>query len=403
MDCRIVRDPSHPSPREARNHVRTALPFQPRQRPAAAPRLPAFAHRRRLPWTASARNPTASRARSRTASTRPSRRRANPSPPPRPRGRQSARDCRSPHATPSAPPAPARKVGIGSGCLRQAGCAGWQQPGAGIRSFRHWRGPQRDAMRRRRAPDGQHTGWTRPKEARTRDGRRMAWRARQATPRGSPPWPRPLRCRRGRSPHGRRDGKLAHRPGSACRPAGSDCRVAGRSRRRRSTADARHELRKRHAAARLPDGGRKSLQNSALLPKTDLSARWAAATAGPDAQRHAGLPAPGPRVRRSRMAARSAMAAPEPAAPRLDALEARHDRRHGHLPAGLAHTHGAMHICVVATRRGRPRPRQAADLRAAGAVHGQPGAGRGRALPPIHDGASGCRRQGGRLAEALHA
>jgi flagellar FliL protein len=53
-----------------------------------------------------------------------------------------------------------------------------------------------------------------------------------------------------------------------------------------------------------------------------------------------------------------------------------------------------------------PRSRwtlQAAGLRAAGAIHGQPGARRGRALPAIHDGAAGRRRQGGRLPQALHA
>ena len=57
------------------------------------------------------------------------------------------------------------------------------------------------------------------------------------------------------------------------------------------------------------DGGRKSLQNSALLPKTELSAGRSAATPV-RWQRHAGLPPPGPRVCRCNLAAPAARAAP---------------------------------------------------------------------------------------------
>ncbi len=120
----------------------------------------------------------------------------------------------------------------GRGRRRQAGAEGWLRlQASGLRSFRVHGG------RPRAESDAAAEGTTAttqagaPKAARTRDDRRRPWRARQATPRGSPRWPRPPQPRRTKPP---RTSRRQARPPTrqrlpACRQRLPRCWPGGRS------------------------------------------------------------------------------------------------------------------------------------------------------------------------------
>lgn len=91
------------------------------------------------------------------------------------------------------------------------------------------------------------------------------------------------------------------------------------------------------------DGGRKSLQNSALLPKTDLSAT-AGGNTGPDGNATPAFLLQGREFAAATMAARGASGAGA-GGTAADGLEVPGtSNANGNLPAGLAHTHGATHL-----------------------------------------------------------
>ncbi|HNB07023.1 MAG TPA: flagellar hook-length control protein FliK, partial [Thauera aminoaromatica] len=91
------------------------------------------------------------------------------------------------------------------------------------------------------------------------------------------------------------------------------------------------------------DGGRKSLQNSALLPKTDLSAT-AGGNTGPDGNATPAFLLQGREFAAATMAARGASGAGA-GGTAADGLEVPGtSNANGNLPAGLAHTPGATHL-----------------------------------------------------------
>lgn len=119
-------------------------------------------------------------------------------------------------------------------------------------------------------------------------------------------------------------------------PAAIAALLAGRT-EARSTAD---ETTAETGTLQLTaDGGRKSLQNSALLPKTELSAE-SGGSAGSGADTTPAFLLQG-RELAAAAAARSAIGAGA-GAMQGDALEA--PGTTGSQPTGLAHTHGAMHL-----------------------------------------------------------